>query len=189
MNIFDTATHAQVAQDNAATFVANGALVAQIQRVLFLQSDISFVIANVTQYTSTCFGESFEGYHMAARYWMLRSNATYNNTMVANAFRDGFGDTISAQPGFKLYLGANVADGTGKYNFFVNVFTTAAGAATANALAASFVTNGELNNQIQRVEFTENSIGFDIKAGSGAAQLVPAALTLVLCALASLLAA
>jgi len=191
MNIFDTAANGQVAQNNAAAFVANGVLAAQIQRVLFLQSDISFVIANVSLYTSNCFSETFTpNYHMAARYWQLRDNATITNTQVADTFRTGFGDIISAQPGFKLYLGATVADGTGRYNFFVNVFDSAAGATSANALASNFVTTGTLNPQIQKVEFTENTILFDIKAGSTAAQFTPAAITLALCAaLATLLAA
>jgi hypothetical protein len=48
-------------------------------------------------------------------------------------------------------------------NFFFNVFETFDQAVAANALAANFVAQGVLKNQIQKVEFETAIISFDVK--------------------------
>jgi len=164
MNIFDTKANAQTAQNAAAGFVTNGVLNAQIMRYLFLQSNVSFLLTP----DQNCLATTFGSYHLATRYWQLKPNATYSIAQVANEFKVGFGPTISAQSGFVAYAGAVVDDDTFQYNFFFNIFTTTAGAANANTLAASFVANGVLSGQITRVLFTESDIGFDLKPSSSA---------------------
>ena len=47
------------------------------------------------------------------------------------------------------------------YIFFYNVFETEAEAVAANQGAATYVSEGELNGQIERVVFAEGPIGFD----------------------------
>jgi len=164
VNVFDTTAHGQTAQDQAASFVTGGTLNGKIVKSQFLQADITFMIASSA---SQCVGEgTFSGYHMATRYWVLSENATLTTAQVAAQFQSGFGPTISAQTGFVLYVGATVDDGTSTHNFFFNVFTTAAGAASANALASAFVSAGTLSTEITKVEFTESTIGFHILAAA-----------------------
>jgi len=156
-NVFDTLQQASSAQTSAASFVANGALAAQIQQHRFFQGTYVFHI--VAQ--SSC-ASSNQNYYLATRLWVLQANATYTTAQVATEFQNNFGPNISSQAGFREYAGLTVASPFGNHIFFYNVFSTLAQSQSANSLAASFVANGVLNDQIERVEFLTMQISFDI---------------------------
>jgi len=166
-NVFDDQTTGDAAQAAASAFVTTGVLDPEIAPVLFLEGDIAFLITSDT----ACLNFDASSYHLATRLWTLQSGGTYTQQQVSDEFESGFGPTISAQPGFIAY-GSMIVDDT-THNFFFNIFTTAQGATDASALAAAFVADGVLNDQIDKVQFLEAAISFDIGTGGlGAASSV-----------------
>jgi len=157
-NVFDTSDQADIVQTNAQQFVNLGALNGQITRVAFGKGQYKFFFLNNS---TVCSHDSDQFFYLSTRLWSLVNNS--DALGVIQEFQKNFAPVISAQPGFREYAGILLTVNGTDLPFFYNVFDTKIQALNANNLAAQFVQNGVLNNQIVRNTFTSGPIMFDFR--------------------------
>jgi hypothetical protein len=91
---------------------------------------------------------------------------------IGAAWRRDFAPVISNQASFAEYVAVLPDEPEGEKNFFYNVFESEQEATAANALAADFVEQGSLNDDIERVEFWQGKIGAFVPGTTCQASLV-----------------
>lgn len=168
MNIFESEETAHAAQEGAATFVKEGALNGAITPNQFTETHLSFHIT-----ADNCVQDSIAGKYLSTRLWKLTPDSNFTIDGVSLEFEAHYKPIIQQEPGFLEYGGATVT-GT-DYIFFFNVFDTPEGAAAANAGATTFMKEGKLMGNIEKVVFTAGTIGFDYSCAMPVQQATSAA--------------
>lgn len=165
MNIFESKEFAKAAQEGAKTFVQKGVLNGIITPNQFTENDMEFHISS-----DECIVDSNVGKFIGTQIWTIKPELYGETNLtiagVAQEFFEYYGPTVESIPGFMEYGGALVS-GTDKV-FLYTVFDNAEGVTAANGQVEDFVANDEvLNDTIEKIVFTEGTIGFDYTCAAG----------------------